>query len=265
MAMKDVKALQGFRGWVSGVLKALDSWEGRLRDVPGDLPDALDGDIAELALVLGRIQGALGKSRLESLAGSVGLIFPAYQRPVTEDDAPPVLAEEEEPEAAIPPESSGMLVRVALAHGGTAVDSLTPAEKRIAIALVRTKHLSNKDGTLSVTARGLKALRGTFATIRTLKVESQQVDDGEAIEKRRLYWKKVAERFETEYAKELKASKDRKDPIRVLNRLVARPAAWEDEDVQAQQRYLRRRALELGLPIEVYTTLQQIFKAFPAP
>ena len=174
MAMKDVKALQGFRGWVTGVLKALDSWEDRLRDVPGDLPDALDGDIAELALCLGRIQGALGKSRLESLAGSVGIVFPAYRRSVTEDDTPPVLAEsEEEVDTALAPEASGMLVRAVAAHpAGLRLDALTPVEKRVALALVRSKNLANTDGVLAPTRRGVKRVRALLTAVRSLQVEA---------------------------------------------------------------------------------------------
>lgn len=159
--------LQGLKGWASGVLKALDTWERKLATV--SVPETLDRDLAALRSTLDAIQGLRTESTLVGLMQAGGVIVPFGAR-AFQDGAPsaPFLAEDNttigDTELNIDPMALSVLVVISQ-KGGAAEDSLFPAHQRLASQLQHRGFLARSEaGVFTLSPKGTKVLK-TFAKV----------------------------------------------------------------------------------------------------
>lgn len=159
--------LQGFKGWASGVLKGLDTWERKLAAV--SVPETLERDLAALRSTLDAIQGMRTESTLVGLMQAGGVIVPFGARSFRDGEpSEPFLAEDNttigDTELNIDPLALSVLVVISQ-KGGAAEDSLFPAHQRIASQLQHRGFLAKSEaGVFTLSPKGSKILK-TFAKV----------------------------------------------------------------------------------------------------
>lgn len=159
--------LQGFKGWASGVLKGLDTWERKLAAV--SVPETLERDLAALRSTLDAIQGLRTESALVGLMQAGGVIVPFGARSFRDGEpSEPFLAEDNttigDTELNIDPLALSVLVVISQ-KGGAAEDSLFPAHQRIAAQLQHRGFLAKSEaGVFTLSPKGSKILK-TFAKV----------------------------------------------------------------------------------------------------